>query len=264
MLRFGAITAYILTALLLLAGCSAKDKTEPPITDIRLGDLAPINPTVPARPVQTVLFDFYSLQLPQRNIAALSDIWPTLYTKPVRLTDPDAFAANSFQLVFGEVQMWQQTATLLESAGGRCTDKLRLVLDCGQIDDLVIAAVSQSTDISYLTSSLSIESISAPPGQLLLKVQVLPVAEARGLCNLNARPVFVPDRSPTPDKNVTAPQDVSFDALGFSVQMSPGDFLLMGPSTRPSGTDSLGSLFFTTAEHTQIRLHAIFCSGITD
>ena len=264
MLRSGAITAYILTALLLLTGCPAKDKTEPPITDIRLGDLAPINPTVPARSVQTVAFDFYGLRLPAENITVLSDIWLTLYTKPLRLADPDAFAANSFKLVFGEAQMWQKTATLLESAGARAAGNVRLILDYGQADDVAISQTDEKTSISYLTANLTIESLAAQGGQLVLKVKVAPVAGARGVCDFSAIPVFIPVGPKASDENSAAAEDISFDALGFSVQMGPGDFLLMGPLRYPSTANSLGGLFFTTAQERTICLYAIFCSGITD
>ncbi len=264
MLRLAPTTVYTLIVLVMLAGCSGEDKNKPPAPDIKLGNLAPINPIGPIRPIQTVAFDFYTIELPAESADLLSDIWPMLYTKPVRLTDPAAFAANSFRLVFGEPQMWQKTAALLESAGGRPVASVRLLLDYGQTGDFVVTRIREKTNIFHLTSDLSIDSLTAPRGRLVLRVRVSPVAGVRGLCDFNAMPVFIPARSRTFLEDSTKIEDVALETLGFTVEMSPGDFFLMGPANYPSSTNSLGSLFFTTAKNEKIRVYAVFCSNITD
>ncbi len=264
MLRLGPTIAYTLTVLMTLLGCSDTDKKQPPTTNIKLGDLAPVNPVGPVRPIQTVAFDFFSIELPAENIGELSDIWPMLYTKPVRLTDPGAFSANSFRLVFGEPQMWARTATLLESAGGGLAGRVGLLLDYGQTDDFIITQINDKTDVSYLTSDLAIESLTAQSGRLVLKVTVSPVAGVRGVCDLKAMPVFIPTRSRDSTEEPAKMEETALDTLGFTVEMSPGDFFLLGPANYPSSANSLGSLFFTTAKNKKIRLYAVFCSDISD
>jgi hypothetical protein len=248
----------------MLAGCSGTDKKQPTTADIKLGDLAPVNPVGPVRPTQTVAFEFYSLELPEKNVSKLSDIWPILYTKPVQLTEPGAFSANSFRLVFGELQMWQKTATLLESAGAVLAGRARLLLDYGQTDHYIITKINEKTDVSYLTRDMAIESLAAQPGRLVLRVWVSPVAGTRGVCDFHAMPELIPAKSRNPTEKSTKTEDVAFESLGFTVEMSPGDFFLLGPENHPGNENSLGSLFFTTAKNRKIRVYVVFCSEITD
>jgi hypothetical protein len=264
MLRLGPTTAYTLIVLVMLTGCSGEDKKQPPAPDIKLGDLAPINPIGPVRPIQTVAFNFYTIELPAESIDLLSDIWPMLYTKHVRLTDPVAFAANSFQLVFGEPQMWQKTAALLESAGGRPVASVRLLLDYGQTGDFVVTRIREKTNVFYLTSDLSIESLTAPHDRLVLRVRASPVAGVRGLCDFNAMPVLIPAKSRTFLEDSTKMEDAALETLGFTVEMNSGDFFLMGPANYPSSVNSLSNLSFTAEEGRKIRVYAVFCSNITD
>jgi hypothetical protein len=264
MLRIGPTIAYTLIVLVILAGCSGEDKNEAPTADIKLGDLATINPIGPIRPIQVVTFDFYTIDLPAESIDSLSDVWPMLYTKPVRLADPAAFSANSFRLVFGEPQMWQKTAALLESAGGRPVDSARLLLDYDQTGDFVVTRIKNKTSVYYLKPDLSIEPLTAPRGRLVLRARVSSVAGVRGLCNFNAMPVLVPARPRTFPEDSTEIEEVALEALGFIVEMSPGDFFLIGPEDYPSNINSLSGLSFTTEEGRKIRVYAVFCSGITD
>jgi hypothetical protein len=264
MLKPAPIIAYTLVVLVISAGCSDKNKKEPPPAEIKLGDLAPINPVGPLSSIQTAAFDFYSIELPAENIDRLSDVWPMLYTKHVRLADPAAFAANSFRLVFGEYQMWQKTAALLESAGAEPGRKVTLLLDYGQVDDFAVKRISEKTNVSCSTANGTIESLVAQPGRLALKVKVLPVAGARGICDFEAIPAFIPMRPLASDANATPIEETTLESLGFVAQMTPGDFLLLGPASRPDRTNSVGSLFFTAPKKPRIRLYAIFCSGITD
>jgi hypothetical protein len=260
MLRFGPITAYTFIVLVLLTGCSGTNKKQPPTSSIKLSDLIPVNPASPAK---TVAFDFYTIELPAENINKLSDIWFMLYTKPVRLTDPDASSANDFELVFGEIQMWQKTAAMLESAGAALIERTRLILDYNQIKDFSITQITSETKVSYLTSDLKIESLTAQPSRLVLRISVSPVPGERGVCTFNATPVLIPAIPPDANEQPQKIEEKVFDALAFTVEMSPSDFFLMGPASYP-GTDSLGNLIFTTAQGHKIRVYTVFCIGISE
>ncbi len=262
MLRLGPTTVYTLIVLVMLAGCSGKDKKQLPASiDIKLGDLVPVNPV---SPVKIVAFDFYTIELPSENIDQLSDIFSMLYTKPVRLTNPDVVSANSFELVFGEIQMWQKTAALLESADAALTERTRLILDYGQIKDFIITQISSETKVIYLTPDLTIESLTARFGRLVLRLSVSPVPGERGVCNFNATPVLIPTIPRNSTEEPEKIEETVFEALGFTVEMSPSDFFLMGPASYPGTTNSLGSLFFTAAQGQKIRVYTVFCSGISE
>jgi hypothetical protein len=261
MLRLATTTVYTLIVLIMLAGCSGtKDKQPSASANIKLSDLIPVNPASPAK---TAAFDFYTIELPAENTDRLSDIRSMLYTKPVRLTDPRALSANDFELVFGEIQMWQKTAAMLESAGAALIVRTRLILDFGQIKDFIITQIRNETKVSYLKPDLTIESSTVQSGRLVLRLSVSPVSGERGVCNFNATPALIPDISTNPTEEQRIEETV-FENLAFTVEMSPSDFFLMGPASYPGITNSIGNLFFTTQQGQKIRVYTIFCSGISE
>lgn len=265
MLRLGLTTAYILTSLMLLTGCSGQKKEEAPVADIKLGDLAPVGPIGTVMRTQTVAFDFYKLDLPAANIQKLSDIWKMLYTRPVRLADPAAFAANYFRLVYGESQMWDKTAEMLQSAGAKEAAKISMLLDYGQFDNLVIARIRKKENMFYFTRKLEIEPVKAEPGHIVLKINATAVPGVRGVCDLNATPVLMPRQLPTLEMDPTAGTgQVDLPLLGFTVQMSPGSFLLIGPTSYPQNKKLFSNRFFIPRRESRIRVYVIFCRSITD
>ncbi len=260
MLRLAPTTAYTLIVLVLLTGCSGTSKKQPPPSSIKLSDLVPANPV---SPVKTAAFDFYSIEMPAENIDRLSDIYSMLYTKPVRLANPAASSANDFKLVFGEIQMWQRTAALLESAGAALIERTRLLLDYGQFRDFRITQITSETKVSYLTSDLTIETLTVQSGRLVLRLNVSLMPGERGVCSFNAIPILIPA---VPQDANEVPQKIEekvFDDLTFTLEMSPSDFFLIGPA-RYTGTNSLGNLVFTTTQGRKIRLYTVFCSGISE
>lgn len=260
MLRLAPTTVYILIVIVIITGCSGSNEKQHSTPSIKLSDLVPVNPASPAK---TAAFDFYTIEMPAENIDRLSDIWSMLYTKPVRLKNPKASAANDFKLVFGEIQMWQRTATLLESAGAVLIERKRLLLDYGQIKDFIITQINSETKLSYLNSDLTIESLTARSSRLVLRLSVTPVPGRRGVCYFNTTPVLIPDTPADTDEQSRNIEDTVFDALAFSVETSPSDFFLMGPANYPPA-NSLGSLVFTTEKKGKIRVYTVFCMGISE
>jgi hypothetical protein len=260
MLRLAPTIAYTLIVLVLLTGCSGTNKKQPPTSSIKLSDLVPANPVSPAK---TAVFKFYTIELPAENIDRLSDIWSMLYTKPIQLTNPRASSANDFKFVFGEIQMWQRIAEMLESAGAALIEKNKLLLDYGQIKDFTITQINSETKVSYITSDLTIGSLTVKSGRLVLRLSVSPIPGERGVCSFNATPALIPDIPPDANEQPQKTEEKVFDALAFTVEMSPSDFFLMGPESYP-GTNSLGNLVFTTAQGRKIWVYTVFCIGLSE
>jgi hypothetical protein len=260
MLRLAPTIAYVLIVSVLLTGCTGTSKKPPPTSSIKLSDLVPVNP---ASPVKTAAFDVYTIQLPAENMDRLSDIWSMLYTKPVRSANPAASSANNFKLVFGEIQMWQRTAALLDSAGAALIERNRLILDYGQMKDFIITKITSQTEMSYLTPDLTIETLTARPGRFVLRLSVSPVPGERGICSLNAIPVLIPAVPRDANKQPQKIEEKFFNALAFTVEMSPSDFFIMGPAGYP-GANSLGNLVFATPHGHKIWVYTVFCSGISE
>jgi hypothetical protein len=281
MKKVRCLIVIVVIILLNFLGCSPKKgktpQTPPPPTNIRLGDIVPVRPPAATKPMQTVEFEFCILEIPQRNIDRLAiDVWPALYTKPVQPNDHEAFIANSLKVGFGERQMWPTIAEMLESAGTILERKTRLYLDFGQIDEFVIDRIHTKTNLFYLQPNLEIKSLLLDRGQLVLKVKTSPVPAVRGLNQLQATTVFMPIKR-TEEKNSTEKQDITIESLGFSVNMSPGDFFILGPQpdyavvlqdeiteANSAGEKSIANFLFAEPEKSKMRIFVVFCTGISD
>jgi len=177
----------------------------------------------------------------------LNDVWQMLYTKPLRFNDYDAFVANSFSVGFGEVQMWNKIADLLRATGGKRAKTVSLLLLDGQASDLAIAALGNEQTIFYISTDGSMEGVTIGPGNLALRIKAEKIPGLRGVCNVDVQPVFsLPVRSSIPQ--LAAREKLGeflFDAAGFRLKMSPGNFVFLGPKKYTSDQITLASLVFS-------------------
>ena len=264
-----------------LAGCNGSEKEKPIWEQVKITDLAPFdNSKQPgARLLKTINFNVYVFEIPAENISTLDDVWPMLYAQPLRFNDYDAFGANSFLAGFGQIPMWNRVAELLRAADGIQTNTISLLLPDGQTNDVAVAGLGQEQTVFYSSKSGSMEGATLGPGQLGLRIKAEKVAGSRGVCRMSAVPVFSPPRrSSIP---LLAAREKSgefrFTSAGFSLKMSPGDFVLLGPEKYDSGQVTLGSLFFSKPEGSlffselerkgpelkpAVRLFLLVCTGM--
>jgi hypothetical protein len=248
MIRFFQIA--VLSCLgLLLTGCNAPEESEPIWEQVKITDIAPAhNGKQPdSQLLKTINFNVYIFEMPAENINTLNDVWQMLYTKPLRFNDYDAFVANSFSVGFGEVQMWNKIADLLQAAGGKRAKTVSLLLLDGQASDLAIAALGNEQTIFYISTDGSMEGATIGPGILALRIKAEKIPGLRGVCNVDVQPVFsLPVRSSIPQ--LAAREKLGeflFDAAGFRLKMSPGNFVFLGPKKYSSDQITLASLVFS-------------------
>lgn len=248
MIRFFQIAVFSCLALL-LTGCNAPEESEPIWEQVKITDIAPAhNGKQPdSQLLKTINFNVYIFEMPAENISTLNDVWQMLYTKPLRFNDYDAFVANSFSVGFGEAQMWDKIADLLRAAGAKQVKTVSLLLLDGQASDLAIAGLGNKQTIFYISTDGSMEGATIGPGNLALRIKAEKIPGLRGVCNVDVQPVFsLPVRSSIPQ--LAAREKLGeflFDAAGFRLKMSPGNFVFLGPEKYSSDQITLGSLFFS-------------------
>jgi len=234
---------------LLLTGCKAPEESEPIWQQVKITDIAPAhNGKQPdSQLLKTINFNVYIFEIPAEDISTLDDIWQMLYTGPLRFNDYDAFIANSFSVGFSEAQMWDKIADLLRAAGAKQTKTVSLLLLDGQTSDLAIAALGNEQTIFYISTDGSMEGVTIGPGILALRIKAEKIPGLRGVCNVDVQPVFsLPVRSSIPQ--LAAREKLGeflFDAAGFRLKMSPGNFVFLGPKKYTSDQITLASLVFS-------------------
>jgi len=235
-----------------LAGCEAPEEDKPIWEQVKIGDLLPIHsgkgPSEGS--LKTIDFDLYVFELPAENIGVLTEIWQMLYVQPFRFDDYDAFAANSFSVGFGQIQMWDEIGGLLDAGGTKMMPTVSLLLADGQSSDVTIRSLYGEQPVFYISSGGSMKGATIGPGKLALRIKAEKIPGLRGVCNVRVHPVFSPPiTSSIPQLAARAKAgELPFVSAGFRLKMSPGDFFLLGPEEYVGDQISLGSLFFSKPE----------------
>jgi len=254
---------------LVLTGCNGVQRDEPVWQRLKITDLAPSgNIKRPHRQLlKTINFSVYIFEMPAENIGALDEIWPMLYTKPLKFDSSYAFGANSFLAGFGQLPMWNKIADLLAAAGGKKVQTFLLLLADGQADDITITGLRDERTIYYISPTGSMEDAKVGTGRLSLRIKADKIAGSRGLCRMSALPVFARLRRSRILQLAKHEKlgDFLFTTCRFASKMGPGDFVLLGPAEYIGHQATLGSLFFSRGGYKPIvRTFLIVCTSIND
>jgi hypothetical protein len=269
MIRFFQIMVLICTATL-LTSCKATEKEKPIWENVKLSDLVTSsdvnNPE--GRPLKAVNLDIHTFEMPAEDTNTFNSIQQMLYTTPLHFNDYEAFKANSFSASFGQIQMWNIIANMLRDAGSKHIETVTLLLPEGsETNDFTVTRLNKEQTIFYISSSGSMEGATLGQGRLALRIKAKKIPGLRGVCNVSVMPVFPsPITSPIPQLAERAKSnEFLFTSAGFSLKMSPGDFVLLGPEKYIDNQITLGSLFFSMPKpKPTIRIFLIVCTRIID
>ena len=256
-------------AIVLLVGCGEGEKGKQIWEGVKIGDLAPAASRGQGgvQLLKTINFKIYILELPAENVGVLNAIWPMLYTRPVRFNDAYAFKANSFSIGVGQTTVWGKVVEQLDGAGAKVVKTVSLLLTAGEPDDLVIAALRKEKDIYYISGKGSWEGATIGPGIVGLRIKAEKLSGSRGVCEVDAQPVFSPAISQPGRLSMGREKssDLFFTAVGFKLEMSPGDFILLGPQKYRRDETTLGGVFFSGAgREAAVRTYLLVCTDIVD
>ncbi len=253
----------------LLLGCNGEKQQnrEPVWEDVKLGDLAPAGQRPEIKRLDSINFQVHVFEVPAENTGKLDDISKILYAQPFRFKHFKAFVANSFSVSFGRTSSGNQIFDMLSEAGARRVGSTVMLLSDGQFDDLPITRLFDQTSIYYTSTDGSIKTETIGPGPLALRMKVQIIPASRGVCNVTFTPAC-----PSPLKQLMtksserpASNDTLFESCGFSLKMSPGDFIFLRPVQYISHQNSLGSLFFSrAAAKPYVISFLIICTQISD
>lgn len=266
MIRFFRIMLFICVAAL-LTGCSAPGD-RPIWEQVKLRDVAASSAERPGgRLLKTINLDIHIFEIPAENVGKLNEIWQMLYTEPLKFNNYDAFRENSFLVGFGQIQMWNEVADVLRNSGARKGETVSLVLPDGQTNDFTVAALHGNQTVFYVSSAGSMEDVTVGPGKIVLRIKVKKIPGERGVCKVNAQPVFtLPIQTPIPQLTAQAKSaEFHFTSAGFDLKMSPSDFILLGPERYIENQITLDGLFFSRPGRIPtVKVFLFVCTRIID
>lgn len=265
-----------------IVGCAEPEK-EPIWEIVKIGDLAPSYGDKPPQTelLKTINFDLHIFEVPADNIDMLDDIWRMLYIRPLRFNDYRVFSNNSFSARFGQIQRWDKIQELLLAADAQLITKVTLFLSDGQAQTITVIGLDSPRTVFFTSISGSREGANIGPGILALRVKAQKVPAFRGVCDLTAHPVFsVPIKSAVPQLTDRGKfREFPFICAAFGLNMSPGDFVMLGPKEYISDQTDLCGLFFSNPQGSlffsetvrkpleykpTIRIFVLFCTRIID
>ncbi|MCK4913730.1 MAG: hypothetical protein KAS69_03930 [Planctomycetes bacterium] len=254
---------------LLLIGCGSNGDNKPVWEQAQLADLAPSN--VAGEPeiqrLKTINFNIYIFETPVENAIKLNAVWPVLYTKPLRFNDKSVFGANSFLAGFGSVDMWNPVADLLAGADSKKVEKISLLLLDGNANDVSITLLHNEQEIFYVSQGGVMEGVSVGSGKLAWRIKAEKKPGSRGVCKVEAVPVFLPPRrSLIPQLAAEEKtEEYVFSSAGFGLEMTPGDFVFVGPQKYINHRITLAGIFFGQPQQKPaIRTYLLVCTAINE
>ncbi|MCK5226147.1 MAG: hypothetical protein KAQ89_05470 [Planctomycetes bacterium] len=259
---------FVLPCLLFI-GCDSNGANEPVWEQVKLADLAPSNVAgdPESQRLKTINFNIYIFETPVESTGKLNAVWPILYTKPLRFNDKSAFNANSFLAGFGDAQMWNPVADLLRTAGCKKIEKISLLLLDGNANDVSITLLRDEQEIFYVPQSGVMEGVSTGSGKLAWRIKAKKKSGSRGVCKVEAEPVFLPPRQ-KPIPQLAAQEEAGeyvFSSAGFGLEMTPGDFVFVGPEKYINHRITLAGIFFGQPQQKPaIRTYLLVCTAINE
>ncbi len=256
----------VLSFLLLFpAGCNGPQE-KPIWEDVKITDLAAVNISKHKNEkLKNINFMVYFFEIPAENTGKLEDVWPMLYTKPLKFNNYSAFSKNFFSVGYAQTSQWDKIRELLMASGGKKVDSISLLVQDGQSIDILIRNLRKQEDIFYVAETGTMERKTLGPGKLLLRIKVEKVPEQRGVCNVYVYPMFSPPAGnliPLPALKQRKGEFV-FSSTAFELKMGSSDFLFLAPQKYIDDKMTLSSFFFArTRPEPVIRTILLVCTKI--
>ncbi len=270
------MTAGFCTAIL-LNGCLEK-KEEKIWEQVKIGDLA--SPTMTGRPasiseqkLKATSLAVDVLQIADSNNNVLDELWQLVRTRPIKFNEQKAFKANQFSAGLVNQEMVARFADFVRKANAqkhmtitRMTTISMLLFD-EQPDSFTLALLEKEQDVFYVPSRGPNAGVTVGPGRIALQMTTTKLGGLRGIRNVKIVPVFEPLVGNTfAQFSKTKESDkLKFDDLAFELKISPGDLLIVGPTSHIPNQSTLAALaFIEPALPDLAKTYVIGCTSIND
>ena len=243
----------MLLGLIITAGCKGPVEQDDLLKGVKIGDLAAKDYNEPAfQKLKTMNFTVFTYEVSLKNLEKTEKMWELLYSKPIKYNNPESFGSNYFAAGYGQFASWEKAAEFLYSAGGKKINTDYLLITDTSAGEFTAAMLNQAKPFWYYNAQNRLEGLSLEPGILMLKVNATLSAEFKGTAYIQMFPAYISAR-----RNFSP---IEFKSVGLNIVMSPGDFIVLGPTKYTSGDFTLGGLFFNSPNKKGfVRFYQIVC-----
>lgn len=247
-----------------LCGCTEpqEEPVQDPLAGVTIADLAPmVTEQIPPQ----ITFHVLLFEMPAENSYLLEEMFGGLYQRTLHFVDYGMFKANALLAGFGRADMWNRVAQKLIQGRAQKMIVGTLIIFDEIGEDIAAVPVSQEQTIFYTDAENNLVGHSLLDGVLVWNVRARPISSVGGVAQVNIEPVFRSsmDMLLAQMGKKNKPDTNEFAFAGFDLQMTIGDFVLLGPAEYQSDQITLSSLFFTPQrDEPVIRLYLIVCTGV--
>jgi hypothetical protein len=215
---------------------------------------------------RTVGMNIYILQISSDKLTELQDIISQTTAFPVKYNASDAFWANGLASCGGGKNDWQKINKFLSDSQFKIEKSISLYVVQNIAEDVIITEPSQSVSILYRSEPPATAGIGLEAGRFALRLTAKPIIGLRRICELDIRPAYKTSLEKIERKN--ARSDFVFDAAAMSVQIRPGQFVLLGPGSIKSPSQDIQTIgdliFWPKGSEDVINLYLIACNLIRE
>jgi hypothetical protein len=239
----------ILTVFLLSFLCGCQNNQNQPTELVAPGDIIKLSDIQPTHKIQTpteMVIKMFTYELPAENIQYLDEIYDEISESHLRYPDLDLFKENGFEAGFATEPVWPIISDALYRASAQnvLTSNL-LFLDSAT--NRIPAAETYNKQSFYLHKRRGEpELVKLPTGQLLfeVKARALPDGGGYGLVQIEAmhQKNILPTLTNIPGYENAG--KTIFNQISFKLNMTVGEFVVLGPSLDESDRVTLADLFF--------------------
>ncbi len=229
-MKLARLFVFLFTIAATFTGCEEVDRKPMPVSTegVKMSDLEP--PDKPEMPPE-IHFRIYTFILSEEMLAKSDNIFEIVGKDTFTFVSSEAFKANGFATGSAKGNLWPELGRRLKQAGAIGVKDSTMIVYDDKGDDLVFGTLNKRVTIDYFTSSDASFKTNISPGKLAWRIIATPIEDKPGTVKVSISAVSKPDfsRSADPFLESRKPKAVIYDASQFELEMSPGDFLVLGP-----------------------------------
>ena len=222
------------------------------LSGIKISDIAP---TFSDRLGPEIVFQIFTFEFPAQRVLELERFFENLRLQPLSFANYKAFKANGFSAGFGRGREWNLVAEQLRRTEARETLSNTLIVFDNTGDAIGAVWVDAGQTIFYFGEDGSVGGLSPGMGRLILQLKAEPLPEVRAVAKVVIQPVFRQGMEESLNRlaGIEKIDEKVFSFARFSLKMSDGDFILLGPSEYKKDKTLLSSLFFARRGNFVVR-----------
>lgn len=224
------LLVFLFIIAFLFVGCDESQQTSKRAKTerIKISDLEPFGKREMPPEIQ---FRIYTFLLSEQMLTKSDSIFEMLDKDSLTFVNAEAFKANGFAVGYSKGNLWGELGERLRQAGAVGVKETAMMVYDDKGEDLTFGTLNRAATIDYFTSEDDSFRTTISPGQLAWRIVAVPIEDKPRTAEVNIVAISKPDFTMNSDmlQAKGKAKTVIYNVSGIELEMSPGDFLVLGP-----------------------------------